>query len=96
MLDQPAGHLVHPFYLGFIRVDRRCGDFDNILKIGKQLLLDGILQRLVRSIFELPPPAGIRGNLDQNLLAECPLLILGNADLLLDGAHQLLVGIMLL
>ncbi|MNI92668.1 hypothetical protein D3C73_1504950 [compost metagenome] len=47
VLNQSAGYLVHPFNLSLIRVDGGGGDFDDILKIREQLLLDGILQRLM-------------------------------------------------
>ena len=66
-------------------------DLHNVFQVGEDFLFNRLLQALVRGVLELPALARVGRNTNQNLLAEGVLRVLADPDLLLDGAHQLLV-----
>src|SRR5690606_26622938 len=94
--DQPIDHVVDAAELVGIRSLGRRGDLDHVAQVGEQLLLDGLLQALVRLVVERLPAAGQRRDADQDLLTELALAVLRDADLLLDRAHEPLVRLHLL
>lgn len=70
LVDQASGYLVNPFELAFIRRFGGSGNLDDILEIGKQLLLDRFPQPVVVVVLELFAFAGIGGNADQDFFTE--------------------------
>src|SRR6266498_656376 len=97
VLDQPAlddvdlllGVLVH-------HATDQAGELDGVLLVLEELQLQGLLQPLVGPVVELLSLQGEGGDVVHDLAPEVVLAALRDVDLLLDGAHQALVGVVLL
>src|SRR6266540_555531 len=97
VLDQPALDDVDLLLgvLGHHATDQ-AGELDGVLLVLEELQLQGLLQALVGLVVELLPFQGEGGDVVHDLAPEVVLPALRDVDLLLDGAHQALVGVVLL
>src|SRR5262245_19703153 len=71
-------------------------ELDRVLLVLEDLELEGLLQPLVGLVVELLALEGERGDVVHDLAAEVVLAALRDVDLLLDRAHEPLVGVVLL
>src|SRR2546423_11030624 len=96
VFDEAVNDLVDAAQLVWVGRLRGGRYLHNVFQVGEDFLFNRLLQALVRGVLELPALARVRRNPNQNLLAEGVLRVLADPDLLLDGAHQLLVRLHLL
>src|SRR5690606_29580148 len=96
LLHEAGAHLVQLLHLFRVGGLGGGGDPDDVLQVREEFPLDGLPQPLVGGVVEPAAPPGVAGHPDQDLFPEALLGVFGDADLLLDGAHQLLVGVDLL
>src|SRR5207245_3805440 len=71
-------------------------ELDRVLLVLEELQLEGLLQPLVGLVVELLALEGQGRDVVHDLAAEVVLAALGDVDLLLDRAHEPLVGVLLL
>ena len=76
-----------------IRRPRVRRDFDDVLQVAEQFLLDRFLQAFVRVHAESQPPAHQTCDGAQNPLPELPLRVLRHPDLIFNAAHQSFIRI---
>src|SRR5262245_590564 len=93
--DQPALDDVDLLLGGLVHdVGHQAGQLDGVLLVLEQLQLQGLLQALVGLVVELLAVDGQGADVVHDLAAVVVLAALGDVDLLLDGAHQALVGLL--